>query len=344
MHDTKSPYHTRLAGHLGALALLVLLFCSTFEGAGAQETRYADPLPSWKTGAAKARILLFVKRATDTESPSFVPAEDRIAAFDVDGTLWPEKPVYIQVAFMAESIRAQAKNHPEWRTTQPFKAVLENDLAYLGNLSEKELRALFQNSHIGISLKEYRQEARRWLASSLHPGLAIHYTELVYQPMLELMNLLSANGFTIYLCSGSSTEFLQAFSGGVFGVDPGRVIGSTVSCTFQSREDGSEIIRTAESLTFNDSQRKPVNLELRNARRPLIAVGNSDGDLQMFEYTQGRGGSSLVVIVGHDDGDREFAYTRGAREVLGKAEKNRWLVVSMKKDFSTVFLRDRKRK
>jgi len=161
--------------------------------------------------------------------------------------------------------------------------------------------------------------------------------------MLELINLLTANGFTIYLCSGSSTEFLQAFSSGVFGVEPGQVIGSTLGYRFQSRDDGNAIIRTSDSLRLNDGQMKPINLELRNARRPLVAVGNSDGDLQMFQYTQGRDGSSLIVVLGHDDGDREFAYTRGAREMLAQAGKNRWLVVSMKKDFSVVFLRDRKK-
>ena len=263
-----------------------------YNGKCDQSAATADPLPSWNPGPAKDTILKFVADVADPASPSYVPPADRIAVTDNDGTLWTEKPIPVQAAFVSPRIAQMAPDHPEWQTTQPYQAVLEQDAETLQSLSAEDVEKLIFTTHAGMTEEEFEAEAKAFLDTAKHPRFGVPYTETVYQPMLELLAFLRANGFKTFIVSGGGVEFMRTFSEEVYGIPRENVIGSSLQYEFQQTSDGSVLVRQPELVSFDDREMKPVNIQLHIGRRPILAVGNSDGDLAMFQYTGGRSSSS----------------------------------------------------
>jgi putative hemolysin/phosphoserine phosphatase len=304
----------------------------------------ADPLPSWNAGPTRDAILKFVADVTDPESPSYVTQADRIAVTDNDGTLWTEKPITAQAAFVFQRIVELAPEHPEWQTTQPYQAVLEQDVETLQSLTAEEVEELLFATHAGMTEEAFDATAKAFLDSTVHPRFERPYTETVYQPMLELLAYLRANGFKTFIVSGGGVEFMRAFSEEVYGVSRENVIGSSLQYEFQQTPEGSVLIRQPEIVSFDDREMKPANIQLEVGRRPIVAIGNSDGDLAMFQYTGGRGSPSpggqgpyLNLLVVHDDPEREYEVMTGNDEIMAATAQSPWLFVSMKNDFETVF-------
>lgn len=310
--------------------------------AGAQD----DPLPSWNDGAAKSAIVEFVEAVT-TDGPEFVAPDERIATFDNDGTLWVEQPYYTQLAFALDRIRALAPEHPEWREQQPFKAVLDNDLEALKASGIQGLMQLVMASHGGMTTEGFATIVEDWIASSEHPKFARPYTELVYQPMLELLTYLRDNGFKTFIVSGGGVEFMRPWTEQIYGIPPEQVVGSTIVTEFALQDGKPVLMRRPEMDFLDDGPGKPVAINKFIGRRPIAAFGNSDGDLQMLQWTTGAEGRRLGLIVHHDDAEREFAYDRDSQigrldKALDAAESEGWVVVSMKDDWQTVFPEDAK--
>jgi len=308
----------------------------------AEATTEIDPLPSWNEGAARKAILDFVRATTDASSPDFVAPEQRIATFDNDGTLWVEQPIYTQFAFALDRVRAMAPMHPEWKETQPFKAAIEGDTKTLADAGERGLLKLIMATHAGMTTDEFQNIVLDWLANARHPKFQRPYTELVYQPMLELLAYLRATGFKIFIVSGGGVEFMRPWTDKVYGVPPERVIGSSVKTQFEIRDGRPELLRLPEVNFIDDGAGKPVGINEHIGRRPIAAFGNSDGDLQMLEWTTKVDGRRLGLIVHHTDGEREYAYDR--RSAMGRldvaldaAAANGWVVASMKSDWKRVF-------
>lgn len=300
-----------------------------------------DPLPSWNEGAAKQSIVTFVNEVTKQGAPSFVPPAQRIAVFDNDGTLWSEQPAYFQLMFAIDRVKALAPQHPEWKTKQPFKAALEDDLKGLAAAGKKGLLELVMKTHAGNTPEEFQEIVTAWLHSARHLTLKRPYTELVYQPMLELMAYLRANGFKTFIVSGGGIEFLRAWSEPVYGIPPEQVIGSSIKTTFEVRAGVPTLIRLPEINFIDDGPGKPVGINQHIGRRPVAAFGNSDGDLQMLQWTTaGRGGFGLIIH--HTDAEREFAYDRESSighldKALEQARAKGWTVVNMKQDWKVIY-------
>lgn len=319
---------------LGTMALL-----ATWISAAVAQT---DPLPSWNEGPSKQAIVAFVTDVTREGSPDFVPPPERIATFDNDGTLWIEQPIYVQFAYALDRVKALAPQHPEWQDTQPFKAVLEGDMAALGAAGEKGAVAIIAVTHAGMTPEEFRQGVKEWLVTARHPRFGRRYDELVYQPMLEVLAYLRANGFKTYITSGGGAEFIRAFAEERYGIPPEQVIGSRIVTKFE-RRDGKPILFRLPQVDFiDDGPGKPVGINQEIGRRPIAAFGNSDGDLEMLQWTTEAGGRRLGVVVHHTDADREYAYDRQSRvgkldKALDAASVDRWTVVDMKRDWKTIF-------
>jgi phosphoglycolate phosphatase-like HAD superfamily hydrolase len=322
---------------------LVLLLAGLHCGLGSQDARaQSDALPSWNEGAVKKSITDFVARVT-TQGPDFVPVEQRIATFDNDGTLWSEQPVYFQVAFAFDRIKAMAPQHPEWKTTQPFKAILNNDTKTPAASSEQDLLQIVAVTHAGMTTEEFSREVLDWIATARHPRFNRPYTELVYQPMLELLALLRANGFKTFVVSGGGVEFMRPWMEKVYGIPPEQVVGSSGVVKFETGADGKpSLLKTAKVEFVDDGPGKPVGINRFIGRRPIFAFGNSDGDLQMLQWTAAGAGARFAGIVHHTDGMREYAYDR--RSKVGKLDKaldgaaaKGWAVVDMKRDWKAVF-------
>jgi phosphoglycolate phosphatase-like HAD superfamily hydrolase len=301
-----------------------------------------DPLPSWNEGAAKQSILDFVARVSDPASPDFVPAAERIATFDNDGTLWSEKPVYFQLLFAIDRVKAMAAEHPEWKDKQPFKGVLEGDLAAVAATGEHGLLELVMASHAGMTTAEFEEIVEEWLATARHPELDRPYTELVYQPMLEVLDYLRANGFKTFITSGGGIEFMRPWVEEVYGIPPEQVVGSSIKVEFEVRDGQPVLVRLPEIDFIDDKEGKPVGIHKFIGRRPVAAFGNSDGDFQMLEWTTAGEGACLGVIIHHTDAEREWAYDRDSHvgrldRGLDEAAERSWLVVDMKTDWMTVF-------
>ena len=302
----------------------------------------SDPLPSWNDGSNKKAIVAFVSRVTKQGSPDFVPQPERIAAFDNDGTLWIEQPMYIQLRFALDRVKALAADHPEWKTTQPFKAALEGDMRTLGASGEKGLMQLLLATHAGMTSEDFTKIATDWISTTRDPKFNRLYTECVYQPMLELLAYLRANAFKTYIVSGGGVEFMRPWTERVYGIPPEQVIGSRIKTQFELR-DGKPVIVRQPALDFlDDKEGKPLNIENIIGRRPLAAFGNSDGDLQMLQWTAAGSGARLMLLVHHDDAAREFAYDRKSAmgrldKALDEATAKGWTVVSMKNDWKTIF-------
>ena len=301
-----------------------------------------DPLPSWNDGATKKSITDFVKRVTTEGGTDFVPVNERIATFDNDGTLWNEQPMYVQLAFLLARVKELAPQHPEWKTTQPFQGILEGDMKAVGAAGEKGLMQLVAATHAGMTTDEFNRIATKWLAETKHPKYGRLYTQCVYQPMLELLAYLRANGFKTYIVSGGGIDMMRPFSERVYGIPPEQVIGSALKTKWEMRGDTPTLVRTAEIDTIDDGPGKAENIYKIIGRRPIAAFGNSDGDLQMLQWTAAGPGARLMLIVHHDDAEREYAYDRMSHfgkldKALDEANAKHWTVVSMKSDWKTIF-------
>jgi phosphoserine phosphatase len=301
-----------------------------------------DPLPSWNDGAAKQAILNFVARTTTTGGPDFVPVAERIATFDNDGTLWTEHPIYTQLAFALDRVKALAPQHPEWRRKQPFKAVLDGDMKELAASGEKGLVELMMATHAGMTTDEFRQIVIDWMASAQHPRFKRAYTECVFQPMLELLAYLRANSFETYIVSGGGIEFMRPWAERVYGVPPERVIGSSIKTRLEVRNGEPVLVRLAEVDFVDDKEGKPVGINKFIGQRPIAAFGNSDGDLEMLEWTAAGTGARLMLLVHHTDAEREYAYDRSSPfgtldKAWDEANAKGWVVVDMKQDWKTIF-------
>ena len=301
-----------------------------------------DPLASWNDGTAKQAIVDFVAAVTDKGGSDYVPPAERIAVFDNDGTLWSEKPAYFQLLFAIDRIKALASQHPEWKTQQPFKAVLENDIKALAASGEKGLIQLVMASHAGMTTDEFEQIVADWLATARHPKFKRPYTDLVFQPMLELLAYLRANGFKTFIVSGGGIEFMRPFTEKVYGIPPEQVIGSSIKTKFELRDGKPVLVRLPEIFFIDDKAGKPVGIQKFIGRRPIAAFGNSDGDLQMLQWTTAGKRKRFGLIVHHTDAEREWAYDRKSHvgrlsEALDQAQAEGWVVVDMKKDWKVIY-------
>jgi len=302
----------------------------------------ADPLPSWNEGPTKAGIIAFVEAVTDTTGKDFVPPGERIAVFDNDGTLWCEQPMYSQLAFAIDRVRALAPDRPEWKERMPFKAVLDGDLKAVAAGGEHALLELVAGTHAGMTTDAFARVVSDWLAAAKHPRFDRPYTDLVYKPMLEVLVFLRARGFKTFIVSGGGIEFVRLFSERVYGIPPEQVIGSSIRTKYGVREGEPVLVRMPEINFINDKAGKPVGIQQHIGLRPIAAFGNSDGDFQMLEWTTAGPGARLGIIVRHDDAASEYAYDRKSSignldRGLDEAPKRGWKVVSMKNDWKTVF-------
>jgi hypothetical protein len=301
----------------------------------------SDPLPSWNDGAAKRSIIKFVRSVTTPGSAAFVPAPERIATFDNDGTLWCEKPLPVQLFFVMDRVKVLAPQHPEWKTNEPFASLLKGDMKAALAGGEKSLMELVMATHTGMTTVEFEKIVKAWIATAKHPKTGKPYTEMAYQPMLEVLAYLRANSFKTFMVSGGGIEFMRPWTEKVYGIPPEQVVGSSIKTKFEMR-DGQPVLVRLPELNFNDDKGgKPVGINQHIGRRPIAAFGNSDGDLQMLQYACA-GGTRFCLYVHHDDAAREYAYDR--TDALAKLDKGLdeaaakgWTVVSMKDDWKTVF-------
>ena len=318
-------------------AFAAVLIGVSWQGAGAAD------LTSWNEGPAKAAILDFVADVATPGGPDFVPASERIATFDNDGTLWVEQPMYIQGVFAFDRLQALAPQHPEWRTTQPFKAALEGDHATLADAGEHGLVTLVMATHAGMTTDAFAASVTDWLATARHPRFDRPYPRLVYQPMVELLEYLRANGFKTFIVSGGGVDFMRPWTEAAYGVPPEQVVGSSILTGFELRDGRPVLVKLPEVEFVDDKAGKPVGIHRFIGRRPIAAFGNSDGDLEMLQWTtMGAPGRRLGLIVRHDDAEREYAYDRDSHvgrldTALDAAGPAGWVVVSMKNDWATMF-------
>jgi phosphoglycolate phosphatase-like HAD superfamily hydrolase len=303
----------------------------------------ADPLPSWNDGAAKSSITEFVARVTAQGGPDFVPPDQRIAVFDNDGTLWIEQPMYVQLAFVFDRVKVQAPQNPDWKNKQPFQAALDGDMNALAASGEKGLVELIAATHAYMTVEEFAKIVSDWLATARHPRFNKPYTELVYQPMLEVLSYLRANGFKTFIASGGGIEFMRPWVEKIYGIPPEQVVGSSIKTKFEMRDSQPRLFRLPQVNFVDDKAGKPVGINEHIGRRPIAAFGNSDGDLEMLQWTTLSGsGARLGVIVHHTDAEREYAYDRKSHVgkldlALDGATVNKWALADMKKDWKRVF-------
>jgi hypothetical protein len=326
-----------------------------FASAGGIAAAQPDALPSWADGAAKKSITDFVARVTTEGGADFVPPAERIATFDNDGTLWAEQPVYFQLAFAFDRVKALAPQHPEWKTKSPFKALLAKDMKAFAATGEKGILEVMAATHAGMTTDEFSRSVLEWIATARHPRFNRPYTELVYQPMLELLGYLRGNGFKTFVVSGGGVEFMRPWMEKVYGIPPEQVIGSSGVVKFQQGADGRPVLMKLAKVEFiDDGPGKPVGINRFIGRRPVFAFGNSDGDLQMLQWTaagnQGRSrpvfdgamGARFMGLVHHTDAEREYAYDRQSHigkldKALDEATARGWTIVDMKRDWKAIF-------
>jgi phosphoglycolate phosphatase-like HAD superfamily hydrolase len=328
---------TRRTENLVTVALACLV---VFITAAAQA---ADPLSSWNDGPAKKSITEFVAKVTKEGSPDFVPPEERIATFDNDGTLWCEQPMYFQLLFALDRLKALAPQHPDWKTKEPFASLLKGDVKAAFAGGERAMLEIIVVTHAGMTTAEFEQIVKDWIATAKHPKFKRLYTECVYQPMVELLAYLRANGFKTFIVSGGGIEFMRPWTEKVYGIPPEQVVGSSIKTKYEWRDGKPVLMRLPEMNFIDDKTGKPVGINSHIGRRPIGAFGNSDGDQQMLEWTQAGTGARLMMLVHHDDAVREFAY--GAESKIGtfsdalmaEAKKNDWTVISMKNDWKVIF-------
>lgn len=301
-----------------------------------------DPLPSWKDGPSRKAIEDFVAAVTTEGGKDFVPEAERIAVFDNDGTLWSEQPMYFEVLFSLDEVKRLAPQHPEWKEQQPFKAVLEDDQKALSESGMQGLMNIIAATHTGMSTDEFIAQSQRWLAGAVHPRSKKPFTEMVFQPMRELLAFLRVNGFKTYIVSGGEVVFMRAFAEEVYGVPPEQVIGTTFQTEFQDKDGKLSIQRLPKFLHNDDGPGKPVSIDAIIGRRPIFAFGNSDGDLQMLQWTMAGPGKRFAGLVHHTDTTREWAYDRESKvgrldKALDAAKKANWTVVDMAEEWNRVY-------
>lgn len=320
------------------LRVIGFLFAVCFACLTAAQTN--DPLPSWNNGTIKNNIMQFVQAVSDKSNPDYVAPEDRIATIDNDGTLWVEQPIYTQVLFALDRIKTLAPQHPEWQQQEPFKSVLNRQFDKLNAKGLEEIMAVTQS---GMSVAAFQTLAKQWLATAINPRFKHHYTELVYQPMLEVMNYLRQHNFKIYIVSGGGQDFMRAFAQPVYGVGPENVIGTTEKTQYVYNNNQPELIKQAAILFIDDKTGKPEGINLFIGKKPIIAFGNSTGDQQMLEWTQSNNRRHLMLLVHHDDKKREYDYGTNSKvgtfsaALMAEAIKNKWQVISMKNDWKVIF-------
>jgi phosphoserine phosphatase len=318
------------------------LLAAAWLAAGPLAAQAADPLPSWSDTGPKKAITSFVDRVTARGSPEFVAPAERIAVFDNDGTLWAEQPLYFQLAFALDRVKALAPQHPEWRTREPFPSLLAGDVKAALAGGEKSILEIVMATHAGNTTDEFAGAVTEWMKTARHPRTGRAYTEMVYQPMLELLAFLRQNGFKTFIVSGGGIEFMRAWAEGVYGIPPEQTVGSTIAMRFEMRPGGPVLLREPKADFIDDGPGKPVGIQRHIGRRPVFAFGNSDGDLQMLQWTASGSGARFVGIVHHTDAEREWAYDRASH--IGKLDKaldegtaRGWTLVDMKKDWKRVF-------
>ncbi len=308
-----------------------------------------DPLPSWNNGPAKQAIVNFVKVTTDSAGPNFVPPEQRIATFDQDGTTWVEQPIYSQVVFALDRVVELAPQHPEWKTTEPFKSVLTDDKAAMAKFTMKDLETIVAATHSGMTMEQFQKIVQDWTPTAKDPRWKRPFTDLVYRPMLEVMRYLRANGYKTYIVTGGGQDFVRAYAEQVYGIPPEQIIGSAGASQYTYNKEGQGVLmRPPKILLNNNFSGKPEDIYLFIGRHPKAAFGNSTGDQQMLEYTQAGGGASLEMLVLHDDAQREYAYgpAQGlpdskvgtfTQALYDEAKAKGWTVISMKNDWKQIF-------
>jgi phosphoserine phosphatase len=306
------------------------------------DAQAAGPLPSWSDTATKKTIVTFVEKVTDQGSPDFMPPTERIAAFDNDGTLWAEQPMYFQLFFALDRVKALAPQHPEWKDKEPFAPLLRGDLKSALEGGQKAILEIVMTTHAGMTTTEFEQIVKDWIAKARHPNTGKLYTQMVYQPMLELLAYLRENDFKTFIASGGGIEFMRAFAEETYGIPPEQVVGSSIQTKFQMRGDGPVLVRLPKINFIDDKEGKPVGINSHIGRRPIAAFGNSDGDLQMLQWTTAGQGLRFALLVHHTDAEREWAYDRNSSvgrldKGLDEAKARGWTVVDMKKDWKRVF-------
>ncbi len=301
-----------------------------------------DPLPSWNDTAPKKAIVAFVEKVTKQGSRDFVPPAERIATFDNDGTLWAEQPMYFQLLFALDRVKVLAPQHPEWKTKEPFASLLKGDVKGALAGGEPAIAQIVMETHAGMTTDEFEKIVVDWLATAKHPVSKRPFTEMVYQPMLELLAYLRANGFKTFIVSGGGVEFMRPWTERVYGIPPEQVVGSSIRTKFEMRGGKPVLMRLPELNFIDDKEGKPVGIQQHIGRRPIAAFGNSDGDLQMLQYTAAGSGARFSLFVHHDDAEREWAYDRKSHigqldKGLDEAKARGWTVVSMKDDWNSIF-------
>ena len=300
------------------------------------------PLPSWNDTPARAAIIDFVEDAAAPSGPNAIAPEQRIAVFDNDGTLWSEQPLYFQLLFAIDRVHALAPQHPEWKSEEPFRSILAGDTSAALAQGKPTIEELLFVTHSGMTTDEFDALVRAWVRSARHPRTGRLYTEMVFQPMLELLDYLEAEGFATYIVSGGGVGFMRAWASEVYGVPPERIIGSSGRTAYEVRDGRPVLVKQPEIWSIDDGPGKPSNIDLHIGRRPVMAVGNSDGDFQMLEWTTAGEGPRLGVLIHHTDGEREWAYDRDShigalKRGLDEAAARGWIIVDMKRDWSAVF-------
>ncbi|MEW4526717.1 HAD family hydrolase [Maioricimonas sp. JC845] len=324
------------------LACLLATLTVTLPVAGGLPAQSADPLPSWNEGTTRQQIISFVEAVTDPDSPDFVPEDERIAVFDNDGTLWAEQPIYFQLAFAIDRVKTVAEEKPELKEQEPYRSILKGDLKPLMAGGEHAILEVVMATHADMTTDEFAAIVADWLKTARHPTTGRPYTEMVYQPMLELLAYMRANGFKTFIVSGGGVEFMRVFSEQVYGIPPEQVIGSTIVTKFEMRPTGPVLIRLPKIDFIDDKDGKPVGINRNIGRRPIAAFGNSDGDLQMLEWTTAGTGRRLGAIVHHTDARREWAYDRNSHigrldKALDEGRKDGWTIIDMKDDWKVIF-------
>lgn len=321
----------------------LLLFCFTFFFSLTVFAQNADPLPAWNNGPVKTQIINFVRTITNKSNPAFIPPSDRIATFDNDGTLWLEQPVYTQFIFAYDRIKQLAATHPEWKTQQPYSKLLQGDMHALATLKMQDIEKILAESHTGMTVEAFKQIVQDWLATTKNLRFQKTYPRLIYQPMRELMQYLRANEFKVYIVTGGGQDFVRAYSQPIYGVSTEQVIGTSGKTHYVYQHKQPELIKLPEILLIDDKAGKPEAINLFIGKKPVMAFGNSDGDREMLEWTQSGKGKRFMLLVHHDDAEREYAYGPDSKvgtfsnALMSEAKANGWQVVSMKNDWKQIF-------
>ena len=320
----------------------VLLFAPSAGAQGSASAPAKDPLPAWYEGDSKRAIVAFVQKVTQPGGEGFVPAAERIAVFDNDGTLWAEQPMYAQLFFALDRVKALAPLHPEWKSQEPFASLLKGDVKAALAGGERGVFEILMATHAGMTSEEFERIVKDWLAVAKHPVTKRPYTEMVYEPMLELLTYLRANEFKTYVVSGGGVDFMRPWTEAVYGIPPEQVVGSMIQMKFELRDGRAVLVRLPEAEFVDDKAGKPIGIQRHIGRRPIAAFGNSDGDLEMLQWTASGAGSRLCLLVHHTDAAREWAYDRTSSigrldKALDEAKARAWTVVSMRDDWKTIY-------